>query len=314
MIVDLFSVPQIHKIAGFFPAVLQIAMNPEVQVPVRQAAAIYLKNAVMRDWDAKEPAPGQTLEFSLHEQDKVVIRDSIVDAVVLAPDNLRVHLGVCVNYIVKYDFPGRWTGIVDKVSAYLQMPDRTVWPGTLFALYQLVKIFEYKPEADRAPADDAMSLLLPLLHARLVELLPDDAEQSLLIQKQILKIFYAFIQYHLPQKLITREVFLSWMEALKQIVERDVPGRVDQVDEDDRPYDPAWKCKKWALRLLARVFERYGSPGSVAKEFKSFADWYIKTFSQGIITALLKILDQYGHSQYIAPRVLQQTLNYITAA
>ena len=305
---------QIHKIAGFFPAVLQTVMNDAVEVPVRQAAAIYLKNAVMRDWDEKEVQAGQPLDFALHEQDKVVIRDSVIDAVVLAPDNLRVHLGVCVNYIVKYDFPGRWTGIVDKVSAYLQMPDRAVWPGALFALYQLVKIFEYKAEADRVPADDAMALLLPLLQARLVELLPDDSEQSLLIQKQVLKIFYAFIQYHLPQKLVTKEVFLCWMEALKQVVERAVPVRVDQVDEDDRPYDPAWKCKKWALHILARVFERYGSPGSVAKEFKSFADWYIRTFSLGIITALLKILDQYGHSQYVAPRVLQQTLNYVTAA
>lgn len=289
-------------------------MNNAVEVPVRQSAAIYLKNAVVRDWEEKEVPTGQPLQFAIHEQDKAMIRDSIVDAVVLAPDNLRVHLAVCVNYIVKYDFPGKWTGIVDKVSVYLQMPDRAVWTGALFSLYQLVKIYEYKSEADRAPVDEAMTLLLPLMHGRLVELLPDDSEQSLLIQKLILKIFYAFIQYHMPQKLVTRDVFLRWMEALKQVVERDVPARLEQVDEEDRPYDAVWKCKKWALHVLARVFERYGSPASVAKDFKPFADWYIKTFSAGIITALLKILEQYGNNKYVAPRVLQQTLNYITTA
>lgn len=289
-------------------------MNNAIEVPVRQSAAIYLKNAVVRDWEEKEVPAGQQLQFSIHEQDKALIRESIVDAVVLAPDNLRVHLAVCVNYIVKYDFPGKWSGIVDKVSVYLQMPDRNVWTGALFALYQLVKIFEYKSEADRVPVDEAMTLLLPLIHGRLVELLPDDSEQSLLIQKQILKIFYAFIQYHLPQKLVTKDVFLRWMEALKQVVEREVPARLDQMDEEDRAYDPVWKCKKWALHVLARVFERYGSPASVAKEFKPFADWYIKTFSMGIITALLKILEQYGNNKYVAPRVLQQTLNYITTA
>lgn len=289
-------------------------MNNAIEVPVRQSAAIYLKNAVVRDWEEKEVPAGQQLQFSIHEQDKALIRESIVDAVVLAPDNLRVHLAVCVNYIVKYDFPGKWSGIVDKVSVYLQMPDRSVWTGALFALYQLVKIFEYKSEADRVPVDEAMTLLLPLIHGRLVELLPDDSEQSLLIQKQILKIFYAFIQYHLPQKLVTKDVFLRWMEALKQVVEREVPARLEQMDEEDRAYDPVWKCKKWALHVLARVFERYGSPASVAKEFKPFADWYIKTFSMGIITALLKILEQYGNNKYVAPRVLQQTLNYITTA
>jgi hypothetical protein len=29
-----------------------------------------------------------------------------------------------------------------------------------------------------------------------------------------------------------------------------------QVDEDERPELPWWKCKKWALHILARLFER----------------------------------------------------------
>ncbi len=27
----------------------------------------------------------------------------------------------------------------------------------------------------------------------------------------------------------------------------------------------------------------YGSPGSVTKEYKDFAEWYLKTFSHGIL-------------------------------
>lgn len=33
-----------------------------------------------------------------------------------------------------------------------------------------------------------------------------------------------------------------------------------QVDEDERPELPWWKCKKWALHILARLFERYSTP------------------------------------------------------
>lgn len=29
---------------------------------------------------------------------------------------------MCVNVMVKFDFPGRWTQIVDKISIYLQNP------------------------------------------------------------------------------------------------------------------------------------------------------------------------------------------------
>lgn len=55
----------------------------------------------------------------------------------------RVQLAVCISNIVKYDFPGRWTQIVDKITIYLQNPDASCWPGVLLALYQLVKNFEY---------------------------------------------------------------------------------------------------------------------------------------------------------------------------
>jgi hypothetical protein len=54
----------------------------------------------------------------------------------------RVQLAVCVSNIVKHDFPGRWTQIVDKISIYLQNPDAPGWTGALMCLYQLVKNFE----------------------------------------------------------------------------------------------------------------------------------------------------------------------------
>ncbi|CAG2068790.1 unnamed protein product, partial [Timema podura] len=59
---------------------------------------------------------------------------------------------------------------------------------------------------------------------------------------------------------------------------------------------------------------RYGSPGNVTKEYKEFSEWYLKTFSAGILEVLLKILDQHRRKIYVSPRVLQQTINYINQA
>ena len=67
------------------------------------------------------------------------------------------------------------------------------------------------------PLNIAMQQMLPLLHQRCAMLLPDAAEQSVLIQKQILKIFYALVQYFLPLDLITKEIFASWMELVRQV-------------------------------------------------------------------------------------------------
>lgn len=294
-------------------------MNSGVEDPVRVAAAIYLKNNVNQDWVEIEPVPGGVIEYTIHEEDKELIRSQIIDAIVLAPVNLRSHLAGCVNVIVKHDFPAKWSNLLDKISIYLSNPDPNHWQGSLLALYQLVKNYEYKTGDDRAPLGQVMKVLLPILHQRMMDVLPDESNDSLQIQRQILKIMYAFVQYHLPQDQLPRPVFLQWMEVMKQIVERPLPLSVQQLDLDDRPNHPGWKCKKWALHFLSRIFDRYGSPGSANKEYKDFADWFIKTFSAGIITALFTILSSHAAtptdpSKWVAPRVLQQTLNYITTA
>ena len=290
-------------------------MNNGVEDPVRVAAAIYLKNNINQDWVELEPVPGGPLLYTIHEQDKELIRSQIIDAIVLAPSNIRTHLAGCVNTIVKHDFPGKWTGLIDKISMYLSNPDPNHWQGALMALYQLVKNYEYKSGDDRAPLGQVMKVLLPILHQRMTNLMPDDSIDSLQIQRQILKIMYAFVQYHLPQDQLPRPTFLEWMKVMGSVVERPIPASVLNMDVDDRANHPAWKCKKWALHFLSRVFDRYGSPGSANKEYKEFADWFIKTFSAGIITALLSILEAHADvNKWVAPRVLQQTLNYMSTA
>lgn len=305
---------QIHKIIGFAPSLLQVVMLQDVDMPVRQAGVIYLKNLISQHWADKEVEPTEILPFTLHEQDRAMIRDAIVDAVVHAPELIRVQLSVCVSNIVKHDFPRRWTQIVDKISIYLQNPDPSGWSGALLCLYQLVKNFEYKKQEERGPLNEAMNMLFPMIYQLCVRLLPDQSEQSVLLQKQILKIYFALTQYMLPLDMISKEVFSQWMEVVRAIADRPVPEQTNTVDEEDRMDLPWWKCKKWALHILQRTFERYGSPGNVTKDYKDFAEWYLKTFSGGILEVLLKILDQYRRKNYVSPRVLQQTLNYINQA
>lgn len=305
---------QIHKIIGFAPTLLQVIMTPDVDMPVRQAGAVYLKNLINSSWADKEVEPGVPLPFTIHEQDRAMIRDTIVDAVVLASELIRAQLSVCVNTLVKHDFPGRWTQIVDKISIFLQNPEPSGWSGALLCLYQLVKIFEYKKAEERGPLNEAMNLLFPMIYQLIVRLIPDQTEQSVLLQKQILKIYFALTQYVLPIDLISQEVFSQWMEIVRTIADRPVPDQTNQIEEDERADLPWWKCKKWALHIIHRMFERYGSPGNVTKDYKDFAEWYLKTFSGGILEVLLKILDQYRRKTYVSPRVLQLTLNYINIA
>lgn len=306
---------QIYKIIGFGPRLMQVVMSSDVELPVRQAGVIYLKNFITGYWVCHQ-AQNSVKSFGIHEQDKAVIRESIVDATVHAPDKIKTYLALSVNTIVKYDFPDKWPQIVDKVNMYLRSPDASLWPGALMVLYQFAKHFEYVTGAGREPLHKAMVLFLPVIYQICLRLLPDSSEQSVSLQKQILKLFYAFIQNTLPLNIVSKESFTQWMDIVRQVADRPVPAEVDnlKLDDDDRAHLPWWKCKKWALNIIHRMFERYGSPGTVSNEYKDFSAWYLKTFSGGIIEVLLKILDSYRRKFFVSPRVLQQTLSYLDQA
>eukprot|EP00063_Salmo_salar_P088621 XP_014063456.1 PREDICTED: importin-8-like isoform X2 [Salmo salar] len=306
------SLSMSYKIINFAPTLLQIIVSEQVEFPVRQAAAIYLKNMVSQYWQDREPSLGEVVfPFNIHENDRTQIRDNIVEAIIQCPESIRAQLTVCLRAIIKHDFPGRWTAIVDKIGLYLQSQNSSSWYGSLLALYQLVKTYEYKKADERDPLLAAMQIFLPRIQQLITQLLPDGTIFSVLIQKQILKIFHALVQYSLPLQLINNTVITQWMEVLRAVMDRDVPPETLEVDEDDRPDLVWWKSKKWALHIVTRLFERYGSPGNVTKEYFEFADFFLKTYAVGIQQVLLKVLDQHRQKQYVTPHVLQKSLNYL---
>ncbi|XP_028673781.2 importin-8 [Erpetoichthys calabaricus] len=302
---------QSYKIINFAPTLLQIIVSDKVEFPVRQAAAIYLKNMVSQYWQDREPPPGEVIfPFNIHENDRQQIRDNIVEGIIQCPESVRAQLTVCLRAIIKHDFPGRWTAIVDKIGFFLQSQNTASWYGSLLSLYQLVKTYEYKKAEERDPLLAAMQVFLPRIQQQIMLLLPDSTVFSVLVQKQILKIFHALIQYSLPLKLISGQI-TQWMEILRAVIDRDVPPETLEVDEDDRPQLIWWKCKKWAVRIVRRMFERYGSPGNVTKEYSEFAEFFLNTYAVGIQQVLLKVVDQHRLRQYVTPHVLQQAFNYL---
>ncbi|XP_067928154.1 importin-7-like [Watersipora subatra] len=303
---------EIHKIIGFTPLLLQLVGSDQIQMPVRQAGAVYLKNMVTRYWEMKERENlNDPIPFSIHEMDKVVIRENIVNGVITAPLPIRTQLSVAVAGIIKCDYPGKWPNIVDQIIRHLQSDNTATWLGALICLHQLIKHYEYKSNSDRGPLNAAMTHILPVILSRCKQLLPDNSEASVTIQKQILKCFYCLVQFCLPLDLISRDAFSRWMVTCREILAQPFPTALAQVDPDDLSETIWWKIKKWCLHIMVRTFERYGSPGSVVKEYNKFAEWYLRSFAAPTLELVLKLLETYRCQQYVAPRVLQQSLNYL---
>uniref|UniRef100_A0A7N6B0H1 Importin N-terminal domain-containing protein n=1 Tax=Anabas testudineus TaxID=64144 RepID=A0A7N6B0H1_ANATE len=300
-----------HTQVNFVSALLRVTMSDNLDFPVRQAGVIYLKNMITQHWSDGDGSGTETPVNNIPEEDRQFIRDNIVEAIIHSPERIRVQLTTCIHHMIKQDYPSKWTTIVDKIRFYLQSENSGGWLGILLCLYQLVKNYEYKKPEERQPLVAAMHIFMPMLKERFIQLLPEHSADSVLIQKQIFKILYALFQYNLPLELLNRQNLTEWMEILKTVVDRDVPPDTMQIDEDERPELPWWKCKKWALHILARLFERYGSPGNTTKEYTEFAELFLKEYAVAAQQVLLKVLYQYKEKQYVAPRVLQQTLNYI---
>ncbi|KAJ8777575.1 hypothetical protein J1605_014228 [Eschrichtius robustus] len=132
-----------HKSLNFVSTLLQITMSEQLDLPVRQAGVIYLKNMITQYWPDRETAPGDISPYTIPEEDRHCIRENIVEAIIHSPELIRVQLTTCIHHIIKHDYPSRWTAIVDKIGFYLQSDNSACWLGILLCLYQLVKNYEY---------------------------------------------------------------------------------------------------------------------------------------------------------------------------
>ncbi|XP_022160682.1 importin-7 isoform X3 [Myzus persicae] len=298
---------RIHKIAGFGPALLQIVVSSDIEMSTRQASAIYLKNLMYQSWATREDEPNK---FTVHEQDRIIIRDTILDVIVQVPELLRAQLTVCLVTMMKHDFPGRWTNVVEKIDVYLKSDNSSYWMAGIIGFSALIKAFEYH-KADKSPIHAAVKVLLPGIYNVMVLIVSNSTAESVALQKTVIKSYFKLIQFTISPDLMERNTFTKWMELLSIIACNPVPEEVSRCEHSEIDQLPWWKIKKWALHTMYRIFERYGSPGSVAQEYQQFAIFYVKTFSSGVIEIILRILDQYRNKVYIPPRVMQMCMHYL---
>lgn len=179
---------QLREKVGFAPLLLEIVTQNDAEPGVRQAAALYLKNFIMNFWSGPDDnVDGQNVIF--RESDRAIIRNGLVQTIVHAPERIQIHLATCVWLIVKYDFPVKWPQLVSTIEMHLQTN------GGLLCLHQLAKYNAHQMAEVRKPVNGALSLLLPKTYNFMVNLMSSEQTvECVLMQKQILKIFYSLIR------------------------------------------------------------------------------------------------------------------------
>ncbi|KRX84010.1 Importin-7 [Trichinella sp. T6] len=253
----------IKKIVGFTPLLLQILLTDDVEQPVRQAASIYFKNMVMTYWDESpsEVVHGSTtgLMFTIHEQDRHIIRQNIIEAIVKS-----------------------------------------------------VEVIRYSRNINRQPIADVMVKVLPQLHLRMCHLIDNSSQESVHLQKMILKIYHALVLYHLHTDILSESHFLEWIIVVIRVLEIPVPPESLAVDPEDRPQLVWWKCKKWSARILSRIYDRFHEDKNSDPGFLALRRVFFKHCLMQTIQSMLKVLNCYRQNEYISPQVLYLALEYLT--
>ena len=96
---------------------------------------------------------------------------------------------------------------------------------------------------------------------------------TLLLCRKICQIFW----YHMVNKkdfmkILIPVIFFNFGPSFILLPFVLAEANTEDIDDEDKPSLIWWKQKKWALHILTRLFERYGSPGNFFFDRK-FTRW-----------------------------------------
>lgn len=308
-----------QRLPGALVGFLSLTTSPNLDIALRQAAAITFKNVVARSWEERT---GEEEQVTLvPKEEKAAIRSHLLDALAHAPPLIRTQLAECVKSIVYADYPAEWPDILQTIVGYLGSNDQNKIYGALLALRQLTRKYEFRVLEDREQMSHIVSTAFPTLLNLFQQLLAMDSpspERGELL-KLVCKNFWSATYLFIPPLLVQHEQFLGWMSCLLQLVMFQVPIEGQPTDTEGRRLWPWWKCKKWALHVSYRIFSRYGSPAAVKSLYEGeiqqvqeqFATMFHNECATKFLEAHLFLLSSFAQGHYMTSRVVNLAVQFV---
>ncbi|KAA3454673.1 importin beta-like SAD2 [Gossypium australe] len=271
---------------------LQIIVDNNCDMAVRQVASIHFKNFIAKNWAPLDPNEQQ----KILQSDKDMVRDHILVFVTQVPPLLRVQLGECLKTIIHADYPEQWPRLLDWVKHNLQ--DQQVY-GALFVLRILARKYEFKSEEERTPVHRIVEETFPHIlniFNRLVQIDKPALEVADLI-KLICKIFWSSIYLEIPKQLLDPNLFNAWMMLFLNVLERPVPL-------EGQPVDPELR-KSWGW---------FGDLKLRNPENRAFAQMFQKNYAGKILECHLNLLGVIRVGGYLPDRVTNLILQYLSSS
>ncbi|KAL6523812.1 secondary alcohol dehydrogenase (SADH2) [Orobanche hederae] len=301
------SLIQFQHVPQHLVRLLQIIVEGNCVMAVRQAASISFKNFIAKNWEPHDPGE----QSKILPVDKDVVRQNILNFVAQVPPLLRAQLGECLKTIIHADYPEQWPTLLHWVKHNLQ--DQQVY-GALFVLRILSRKYEFKSDEERVPVRHIVAETFPHLlniFNRLVQMANPSIEVADLI-KLICKIFWSSIYLEVPKQFLDSNVFDAWMILFLNILERPVPVEGQPADPELRKSWDWWKVKKWTVHILNRLYTRFGDVQIQNQDNKAFAQMFQKNYAGKILECHLNLLNVIRVGGYLPDRVINLILQYLS--
>ncbi|KAI8326881.1 armadillo-type protein [Choanephora cucurbitarum] len=251
-------------------------------------AAIYFKNRIFKNWDGSR-------NTVISEQDKSVIRASILHALITTPPAVKVQLAASLNQILACDFPENWPTFINELEQFMTSGDIRLVQVGLIALQEVVKVFQWKSIERREPLRQIIKLTFPAIHHVCNRLVEVDSTEAAELLKLALKTYHASIRVELPKCLQDPSTSLvPWGTLFLQLVNKKISYEMMPADLIERENFIWWKAKKWAYHCLNQLFSKYGNPALLPSnytKYTSFAKMFVANFAPNILQAYLNQID-----------------------
>ncbi|KRX40326.1 Exportin-2 [Trichinella murrelli] len=132
------------KCPGFVRVLLRACLSADFSVSARQLAAISLKNFIKSSWISDLEGSTQ-----IGEEDKIYIRDSIVEAMVNSSPLVKKQLTEAICFIGKYDFPSNWKSLLDALVKCIESGDLSIVNSALVTAEQLFRRYSTESKSEK---------------------------------------------------------------------------------------------------------------------------------------------------------------------
>ncbi|RHZ46534.1 hypothetical protein Glove_615g3 [Diversispora epigaea] len=280
---------QIEANPGFISILLQILSSQESELGARQAISIYLKNRIRSSWDYTNSS--SLTVVPIDPQDREAFKRNIFHVLVTVPNVVRVQLLDSLGKVLSYDYPEKWQDFMNQVHDFLTNNNpNNVYIG-LFALQQVIKVFQWKTKnrSNNEHIAEIIEQTFPIvlrISQGLINEISLDAAEMLRI---LIKTYSTATQYELPKPLQNDNSLVPWVTLMLQLFEKPIPQEIIPSELDERQKFIWFRAQRWACKSLNRLFSRYGNPAQLPSTTKygTFAENFILNFGPQILQTYL---------------------------